>query len=194
MEATAAKKEDRRTRYTKKEICDAFLRRKRICAYENITVTDICRESEISRGTFYLHYRNIAEVLDYFLGLALAEINTLPEQLSCNGKTCRYPMCQYIRHSDTYRCLFFDESLYFPILNKIFAQHKDEIAQMWKDKTDLSPEQLEMLSYFQFSGCFAAATKSQNLTDAQWEVAQQVIDNFLRGRMGFLPEKIPEQF
>ena len=61
------RKMDRRALYTQKAIKEAFLRVKRNKDYNAITVADICREAEISRGTFYAHFGNIAEILDALL-------------------------------------------------------------------------------------------------------------------------------
>ncbi len=78
----ATRKTDRRTVYTKKAIQDAFLRIKRTKEYNAITVADLCREAEISRGTFYTHFSNIAEVLDALLDDVLANMNYLLDYLS----------------------------------------------------------------------------------------------------------------
>lgn len=75
------RKMDRRALYTQKAIKDAFLRVKRNKDYNMITVADICREAEISRGTFYAHFSNIAEVLDTLLDEALANMDYLWESL-----------------------------------------------------------------------------------------------------------------
>lgn len=184
-----AKKADRRTLYTRKVIREAFLKLKRSKAYNDITVADICREAEISRGTFYLHYRNTAEVLDEVLNEALSATNTLEQQLypsRCPNSDCGYPMCQYIRGSEEYRCLFFDDALSSQILEKIYAVHKDETVKIWAEKTNLSREQLETIAWFQLSGCFAAAKKSGNLSDESWAQMQGLIDAFLRSGLDSL--------
>ncbi len=183
MEAVKSKKTDRRTLYSKKVIREAFLLLKRTKAYNDITVTDICREAEISRGTFYLHYRNTAEVLDEVLEEALSFTRRLEEQLyphKCANTQCNYPLCQYIRSSQEYRCLFFDDALSSMIVEKIYATHKEDIIRMWENKTKLSQEQLAMIAYFQINGCFAAAKRSANFDDEKWAETQKVIDTFIR--------------
>ena len=89
------RKTDRRTVYTKKTIGDAFLRVKRNKDYNTITVADICREAEISRGTFYAHFSNISEVLDALLDSALANMDYLRNYMSApdtgSGSQCAYP-------------------------------------------------------------------------------------------------------
>ena len=56
METVRPKKEDRRVRYTKQAIRDGFLRLLAEKPIEKISVTEICREADINRGTFYAHY------------------------------------------------------------------------------------------------------------------------------------------
>lgn len=177
------RKTDRRTLYTKGVICDAFLKLKNTRSFNDITIADICREAEISRGTFYLHYKNIVEVLDELLDRALSETRTLAEQLSFPAckEQCGYPLCQYIRSASAYRCLFFDDSLSSYIVEKIYRTHKEEIANTIAEKRGLPAEQLYMLAYFQLAGCFAAAKRSMNMTDEEWEKSQSVIDAFILG-------------
>ena len=62
METVRPKKEDRRVRYTKQAIRDGFLRLLAEKPIEKISVTEICREADINRGTFYAHYSDPYEL------------------------------------------------------------------------------------------------------------------------------------
>ena len=57
-------KTDRRTRYTKMVISEAFMELIKSKPIQKITVADICSLAEISRPTFYLHYSDIYALLD----------------------------------------------------------------------------------------------------------------------------------
>lgn len=57
-------KTDRRTKYTKMVIRDAFLSLVKTKPIQKITIADICGLADISRPTFYLHYRDIYALLD----------------------------------------------------------------------------------------------------------------------------------
>lgn len=61
------RKTDRRTVMTKGMIQDALLELLQNTPYEKITVTALCKQSEITRATFYLHYNNIDDVLEELL-------------------------------------------------------------------------------------------------------------------------------
>ena len=52
MTPSKPKKEDRRVRYTKQAIRDGFLTLLSRKPIEKISVTEICREADINRGTF----------------------------------------------------------------------------------------------------------------------------------------------
>ena len=67
-------REDRRSRYTRMVVKEALLTLLSEKDYGNITVSDICRTAEISRGTFYLHYSNIPAVLSFLRKLSTALI------------------------------------------------------------------------------------------------------------------------
>lgn len=57
-------KTDRRTKHTKMVIRDAFLTLVKTKPIQKITIADICELADISRPTFYLHYRDIYALLD----------------------------------------------------------------------------------------------------------------------------------
>ena len=57
------KREDRRSKYTRMIIKDSFLNLLKEKSYDKISVSQICKNSEITRTTFYLHYSNLDDVL-----------------------------------------------------------------------------------------------------------------------------------
>lgn len=67
-----ARKTDRRASYTQKVIKDALLELLGQTPYEKITVAALCRQAEITRATFYLHYLSLDAVLNELLDEAVA--------------------------------------------------------------------------------------------------------------------------
>lgn len=55
--------DDRRTKYTKKVIHEAYCGLLAKKPYEKITVKEICEIADINRSTFYLHYADSASVM-----------------------------------------------------------------------------------------------------------------------------------
>lgn len=54
--------EDKRVRRTKKLLRQALTRLMRQKEFQSITVTDVVREADINRGTFYAHYRDVYDL------------------------------------------------------------------------------------------------------------------------------------
>ena len=64
MARRATSKADRRTRYTKKAIRDAYIELLYETDPAKVTVTEVCRRADINRGTFYLHYEDLPRVME----------------------------------------------------------------------------------------------------------------------------------
>lgn len=62
---------DRRSAYSRMVIEDTFLEMLREGPFSRINVAGLCRRADISRGTFYLHYVDIYDVLNHVLAKAL---------------------------------------------------------------------------------------------------------------------------
>lgn len=58
----AGTKNNRRTRYTRQAIKDSFLQLLAEKDPSKITVTEICQQADINRGTFYQHFRDPADL------------------------------------------------------------------------------------------------------------------------------------
>lgn len=178
------KKTDRRTLYTRKAIQDAFLRVKRTKEYNTITVTDICREAEISRGTFYAHFNNIAEVLNALLDDALVGMDYLREYLSVTqpDAKCAHPFCRFVRENTKLRCILFDDALGHIVVKKLAAIYKEAYMQELRNKgAVLTDQETDALFYFQINGCFAVSKRYSNLENMEWCSVQKVIDQFIKG-------------
>lgn len=74
----------KRNKLTENEICNSFLNLLKEKPLNQITVADVCRKADINRGTFYLHYRDINDVIDYINSWYTDQIVQLIE--NTNGK------------------------------------------------------------------------------------------------------------
>lgn len=79
------KKIDRRVRYTKKAIRESFLDLLEQKPIEKISVTEICKNADINRGTFYSHYADPFE-LKASLEQELSDIFVEGAKSAPNGK------------------------------------------------------------------------------------------------------------
>ena len=125
------RKQDCRTRYTRQAIKETFLELLKQKNFTKITVTEICKISEINRGTFYLHYYDIHDVLEDILNDMVQDMKTTVEHLFCpNQKSCSYPFCQKIQMETKYRSLFLDDTI-APILLEKIAASQDHPLSGW---------------------------------------------------------------
>ena len=79
MEETklTVRKTDRRTIMTKGMIKDALLELLQNTPYEKITVTALCKQSEITRATFYLHYKDVFDLMEQIENELLKELEDM---------------------------------------------------------------------------------------------------------------------
>ena len=118
------RKQDRRTRYTRQTIKDTFLELLNQKSFTKITVTEICKNAEINRGTFYLHYYDIYDVLsDIFNDMTQDMLTTVDHLFCLNQKSCSYPFCQKIQMESQYRALFLDDAIAPILLEKLAENH-----------------------------------------------------------------------
>ena len=178
-----AKGTDRRAAYTRSVIKEALLALKKSMPFDEITVSALCREAGIHRGTFYLHYRNTMEVLDEVLDDALDNVRDLPSHLSggSDGCRCGYPLCRFLRESEKYRPVLMDDALAGHVIDRIAERSRAPFLAYMRPKSALTDEQLEAVLLFQLNGCFAISKKCGGCGDQRWRGVQEAVDHFIRG-------------
>lgn len=175
------RKSDRRTRYTRQAIKETFLELLKQKSFTKITVTEICKTAEINRGTFYLHYYDIHDVLaDIFNDMA-QDMPTAVEHLFCpNQKNCSYPFCQKIQMGSQYRALFLDDTIAPILLEKIAENTKESYVTWLMSHSLLTFEQAESVFYFQMNGCLSINRLMLRNYCNDWKLIQATIDKFIR--------------
>ncbi|WP_338448489.1 TetR family transcriptional regulator [Niallia oryzisoli] len=58
------KNENKRVQRTKNSLKKALLSLLKIKTFDDITITDIIKEADYNRGTFYIHYEKKKDLLD----------------------------------------------------------------------------------------------------------------------------------
>lgn len=69
---------DLRWQRTERHLLSAFAKELETCPLDKVKVTDICRQAEISKATFYLHYCDIYELADAFIA---ARVQTVLDEI-----------------------------------------------------------------------------------------------------------------
>lgn len=181
------RKQDRRTLYTLQVIKDSFLKLIKQKPFSKITVAELCREADITRSTFYLHYSNISDVLNAVLDDALQlsgdisaphptrtdySFNYLKENESM------IPACQRIGDSEKYQTLLMDPDLTEYIVGRIMAHEKDKVIPSLVKKTGLSEEDAETLFLYVIHGSFAVNRAHHFQKDIRWSHDVNLLNKF----------------
>lgn len=172
---------DRRARYTQQVIRDAMLDllgRKR---FDRITVTELCKQSEINRGTFYLHYYDTRDVLDDLIDEMLADTSSMMEHVFCpQRKQCSYPLCEKIQGNPRFQPLFFDDVASARVLERITGECAEGFITHLMQNSCLTYEQAEAVFHFQINGCLTVNRMMLKNRCADWRQIQRVIDDYIR--------------
>lgn len=93
-----ANREDKRVRRTKRVVRDALLRLIQDKPVSQVTTTELCREADINRNTFYAHYATPEDVLAEIEEELLAELAAMLEDGYDEGMVT-VSMCRAIDES-----------------------------------------------------------------------------------------------
>lgn len=181
--AEKSKKEDRRTRYTRRVIKDTLLRLLSAKEFPQITVTELCRLADINRGTFYLHYYDTADVLDDILDDMLKETTSVIDHVFCpnhSSGNCSYPFCDRLHNSTQYQALFLDDTISSRIIEKMAETTKEDYVTWLMSHSLLTFEEAEAVFYFQMNGCLSINKVMLRNHCRDWKQIQHTIDQFIR--------------
>lgn len=143
------RKTDRRTLYTIRVIKDTFIKLVKEESYSKVTITQICREADITRSTFYLHFTSITDVLNAVLNDVLFLVQESATGLDTedhysfdylNKNESLVSACQRIGDSDRYQSLLMDPDLSEYIIGRIVAHERGKVLPLIIKKTGLSKE------------------------------------------------------
>lgn len=177
---------DRRTRYTRSVIRQSLLELMGEKPFEKITVTEICKTSDINRGTFYLHYYDTLDVLDDLIDEAFADTSDIIDHVLCPNKAvCGYPLCRKIQENPTYHPLFLDDAASARILDKISESCKERFVTYLMQNSTLTFEQADAIFYFQINGCLTVNRIMLKNKCSDWKKIQTIIDQYIRAGLEF---------
>lgn len=190
----SGKKEDRRTKYTKQVIKDCFLKLLNKKSYGQITVTELCQLAEINRGTFYLHYYDLKDVLDDVLSDMVSDTTDVITHVTCAQKQrtgCTYPFCDKIHSNPQYHPLFLDDMISPRIIEKLADECKESYVTRLMAHSHLTFQQAEAIFYFQMNGCLTINKLTLRNQCTDWKEVQAAVDHFIKAGIGSF--MIPDQ-
>lgn len=147
-QGAASRREDRRTRYTKDAIHRAFFELLREKGFDRVTVTDLCKRSDINRGTFYLHYEDKYALLDEVIDEALDAGPIL-------DGTQPASMCQRPPENDDYRLLYTQPELFSRVTQHVIERSAPQAVPEIMERTGLGEKDARALFVFTANGNLA---------------------------------------
>lgn len=194
LPGSGKRKTDRRTLYTINVVKDAFLELVNQMPFNKISVTAVCRQAEVTRATFYLHFDNITEVLDaviddafLFSGIEGNTVVDLMDIVEKNGidaikeNETVLPACQRIADSDRYHRLFTDPGLSDYIIGRLYIHEKDKVVPSIMKRTGLSRDEAEILFRFILNGSFYVNRTLGWEKNDKWYKFQYMLNRFMDG-------------
>ena len=187
------RKTDRRSRYTCRVIKETLLALLKERPFTKINVSQLCRAADLTRGTFYLHYRDLYDVLDDVLEEALHltegdftenefwqllelgehDAAALPERLL--QQYSLLPVCQRVTDIPAYRVLFLDETIALYVLQFIFRREKSRSLPFLENYLHVDEAMAERIFLFFVAGAFAVNQHGKWQKDPAWYEFQSLI-------------------
>lgn len=199
-QSTPVRKTDRRTIYTRNTVKDALLELLEQQPFEKITVAALCRQAEITRATFYLHFQDINAVLDELLDEALMvaraasrdmSIEARMEQLediARSGDTARLREnerllgpCQRVADDPKYRAIFQDATLSNYVIHRIYTMERDQMVPYLVRQCHLSHDEADKLFMLIVYGLFYVNRSLKWNKDENWYQMQMTVNRFTFG-------------
>lgn len=178
------KKEDRRVRYTKKAIKDSFLDLFESKPLEKISVTEICNNADINRGTFYSHYSD-----PYDLKEKLEEefLSTIKERINecTNNRREKISTAQSLailkENRELCRVFTGPNGDFWQLIHIVGSQASSYLGEMYGSLNQLAPENAECLKLM-MSSCITSVIKSWFDSNMQQDPEQiaDIIDRFFK--------------
>lgn len=154
-------------------------------SFQDVTVRALCERAHIGRGTFYLHYRNLDDLLDSIIDEVLGD-DPPDKWYRCGFRkgepyNCPYGICDKVRAHPGTAAVFFDESLAPRIIKKVSAFSKEMYVRSLMTQCDVTRIEAETIFVFQLNGCLAVNRFSYLRGDVDWENGRDLIAGFIQG-------------
>ena len=200
MQEQNTRKMDRRTIYTRNTVKDALLELLEEQSFEKITVAALCRQAEITRATFYLHFQSLDEVLDELLdeALMIAEAASndmsVEERMAALKKVLRTGKaedlrknerllgpCQRVADDPKYRAIFQDPTLSGYVIRRIYLAERDQMIPFLMEEYRLSRDMADKMFMMIVYWLFYVNRSMKWVKDDNWYEMQMTINRYMFG-------------
>ena len=202
------RKMDRRTIYTRSTVKDALLELLEGQPFEKITVAALCRQAEITRATFYLHFQDINEVLDELLDEALMVAEAASNDMEAGDRMDALSQiiragdhdalrrnerllspCQRVADDPKYRAIFQDPTLSSYVIRRIYLLERDQTVPYFMERGRLGRDEADKLFMMLVYGLFYVNRSLKWSKDDSWYEMQLMLNRFMYGGLEALRKK-----
>lgn len=147
---------ERRKKQIEQAFLDAYVRLVRRNGVGKVTVASLCREADLSRGTFYLHYQDIPAFLSVIEEQITNEIIAIRREYQYDSNFL--PMLEHL-----FSYIQDNAEIVFTVLNQsggnalaiLNQEAYDRALLAWSKKSSLPPEQLHLILAYSTTGSWA---------------------------------------
>lgn len=139
---------DRRARHTRSAIKEAFYNLLARHPFSQISVTSLCAQAIIGRGTFYLHYEDKYALARELIDEALDASEIDPEQTGFSD-------CRRIPKNERHRMLYLDKDLWPILADRIIERNSESSIAEIMERAELDRNQAKALFVYIAWGNFA---------------------------------------
>ena len=175
---------DRRTQFTRSELKKTFLKLLDTEERSKITVTLLCQEANVNRGTFYAHYTTIEDLWkdiendiyqesELIMNVALTPSDAFAQT---TGESDASQFEHYLHNTEIWSKLLFSEHISMELYDRICTKSAD-LFQMHLSTDRLSEEERRIFSRFIIGGCMAV---NKDRFRSPWRHPQESDDFYVR--------------
>lgn len=187
-------KTDRRVLYTKMFLRESLLELMKEKPVDKITPTELCREAQINRNTFYTHYYTARDVLEEIeTEFSSQIIESLSNRFSAENidiPQMLNEICRMIYEKQDFCKILLSENGDAAFLESVITLGKNVIIQGWqKAGVSLPEDQMDMFFSFIISGSIAlirkwAATDMKNTPEEIAKLIERATYGGINGMIG----------
>ncbi len=154
------KKDSARVRMTKQMMRQAFTQLLLEKPIQNITVRELCEKAQVNRGTFYLHYKDIYDLMASIeeqmtqeLGSVLAEMDASPKNI--HGLAYTYQkIFEFLKQNSDMCIILLGENSDYAFMNRLINIGKEYSLKQYMECYPMADKkQTEYFYNFISSGC-----------------------------------------
>lgn len=184
------KKTDRRVRRTRKLLVESLTSLMKEKDVKDISVKELSERADINRGTFYLHYKDVFDMLEQVEDELFRDFNRilddgLPESKEVDPKAVLQRIFQFLRDNRNIVEALIGPHGDYAFINRMKALVQKRLYHIWEIRVG-KPEHFDFYFAFYSSGCIGLMTAWR---ENNWEPSPEVLADFADRLVNHVPLK-----